>query len=81
MKQNFKINQLPAMLALAGSDSGAYSNEGDTLEENLALTYFGVHYPRLSKIKKQIDPTDLFIVNSGVGSERWDAKGLCQVEN
>jgi hypothetical protein len=81
IKRNFKMNQLPSILALAGEDSGAYSNEADTLEDNPALTFFGVNYPRLSEIKKQIDPTDLFIVNSGVGSERWDGKGLCRVAN
>jgi hypothetical protein len=81
IKRNFKMNQLPLILALAGEDSGAYSNEADSLEDNPALTFFGDNYPRLSEIKRRFDPTDLFIVNSGVGSERWDAKGLCRVAN
>jgi hypothetical protein len=79
VKDNFKKNRLPALVALAGEDSGAYSNEADVREENFAQTFFGDNYARLSEIKKTIDPTDLFIVSAGVGSERWDVHGICRV--
>ena len=67
------------MIALAGEDSAAYSSEADAREENFALTFFGDNYAQLSEIKKKVDPTDLFIVPAGVGSERWDVHGICQV--
>jgi hypothetical protein len=79
IRDNFKKNQLPALVALAGEDSGAYFNEADVREENFAQTFFGDNYARLSEIKKTVDPTDLFIVSAGVGSERWDVHGICRV--
>jgi hypothetical protein len=79
IRENSKKNQLPALVALAGEDSAAYSSEADVLEENFAQTFFGDNYARLSKIKKAVDPKDLFIVSAGVGSERWDVHGICQV--
>ena len=75
----FKRTQLPIIEQLTGPDAGAYSNEADTLEANFQNTFFGPNYPRLSSIKAKYDPTDLFIVKSGVGSERWDTCGLCRV--
>ena len=75
----FKRVQLPILEQLTGPNAGAYSNEGDTLEANFQSTYFGPNYPRLSSIKTKYDPTDLFIVKAGVGSERWDADGICRV--
>ena len=30
-------------------------------------------------IKTKYEPTDLFIVKAGVGSERWDTDGFCRI--
>ena len=75
----FKRIQLPIIEKLTGPDAGAYSNEMDTFEANFQSTVFGPNYPRLSNIKAKYDPTDLFIVKAGVGSERWDTDGFCRV--
>ncbi|KAF8804519.1 FAD-binding domain-containing protein [Phlegmacium glaucopus] len=76
----FRRTQLPILEQLSGPNAGAYSNEADTLEANFQTTFFGPNYPRLCAIKAKFDPTDLFIVKAGVGSERWDSDGLCKVE-
>jgi FAD/FMN-containing dehydrogenase len=33
--------------------------------------FWGSNYPRLLKIKKKYDPTNLFTVHKGVGSEGY----------
>ncbi|KDR76424.1 hypothetical protein GALMADRAFT_279116 [Galerina marginata CBS 339.88] len=75
----FKKKQLPILELLSGKNAGAYSNEADSLELNFQQVFFGQNYAKLSQIKAKYDPTDLFIVKAGVGSERWDSAGLCRV--
>jgi hypothetical protein len=68
------------MQEVVGRDAGSYSNEADAYERDFVAAFFGqANYPRLSYVKSKYDPTDLFIVHSGVGSERWDQNGLCRV--
>ncbi|KAL0058501.1 hypothetical protein AAF712_014818 [Marasmius tenuissimus] len=69
MKQNIDI--------LEGLEPGrgSYVNEGSFYEPNPQRTFFGDHYNRLMEIKDQYDPSELFLVANGVGSDRWD-KGL-----
>ncbi|KAK0431072.1 hypothetical protein EV421DRAFT_201864 [Armillaria borealis] len=47
----FKDSQLPILEQIAGSPGAAYSNEGDSLEEDFKTTFFGPNYPRLEEIK------------------------------
>jgi Berberine and berberine like len=72
-------NKVPLLAALAGPGSGAYSNEADLREPDFQTTFFGPNYARLSEVKAKYDPGALFIVGAGVGSEHWDADGLCRV--
>ncbi|KAK0490009.1 FAD-binding domain-containing protein [Armillaria luteobubalina] len=76
----FKDSQLPILEQIAGSPGAAYSNEGDTLEADFKTTFYGPNYPRLEEVKSRYDPTDLFIVTAGVGSDKWDKDGLCRVD-
>ncbi|KAJ3575467.1 hypothetical protein NP233_g1082 [Leucocoprinus birnbaumii] len=78
-QNNFRENQLPIFKPIQGPIPGAYSNEADPFEEEWQSVFYGPNYPRLSIIKRLYDPTDLFIVRAGVGSERWDSDGLCRV--
>lgn len=60
----------------------AYLNEADFNEPDWQETFYGSNYPRLSQIKKSIDPEGLFYGITAVGSERWaeDNQGrLCRV--
>jgi len=50
---------------------GSYGNEADPVEPNWQQDFWGANYPRLLSIKKKWDPTDLFYVHHGVGSEGW----------
>lgn len=52
-------------------NGGAYANEADIAEPNWQQAFFGSNYARLLTIKKKWDPTDLFYVHHGVGSEAW----------
>jgi FAD/FMN-containing dehydrogenase len=75
----FRNKQVSILQKIAGVNGGAYSNEADVLERDFQHVFYGPNYARLRKIKRKFDPHDLFIVQAGVGSERWDRLGLCKV--
>lgn len=50
---------------------GSYSNEGNYFQEGWQTEFWGSNYPRLLSIKKKYDPTNLFTVHKGVGSEGY----------
>ncbi|KAF8496253.1 FAD-binding domain-containing protein [Russula emetica] len=80
MRKKFTATARPVLAGLAGGESsGSYSNEGDVLEPNFRVTFFGPNYPRLESIKAVYDPNDLFIVPVGVHSEFWDSEGMCTI--
>ena len=80
LRRNFTATVRPVLANLAGGDSsGSYSNEGDVLEPDYRVTFYGSKYPRLEEIKTEYDPNDLFIVPVGVRSEYWDSEGMCTV--
>uniref|UniRef100_A0A0W0F8P0 FAD-binding PCMH-type domain-containing protein n=2 Tax=Moniliophthora roreri TaxID=221103 RepID=A0A0W0F8P0_MONRR len=60
--------------------AGTYLNEASLYERNFQHTFFGSHYDRLLAIKDQYDPSGLFVVPEGVGSERWDESLNCRKE-
>ncbi|KAL3473790.1 hypothetical protein BJX99DRAFT_192121 [Aspergillus californicus] len=60
------------------SRMGAYLNEANAYEKDFQTSFWGSNYPRLYAIKQRWDPTGLFTTRSGVGSEDWDAEGLCR---
>ncbi|VDC02798.1 unnamed protein product [Peniophora sp. CBMAI 1063] len=78
LQERFFAQNVPVLAAATGEgDSGSYSNEANVLEPDFKTTFYGPNYDRLSAIKAQYDPEDLFIVRAGVGSERWDISGMC----
>ena len=38
------------------------------------------HYDKLEWIKNKYDPTSLFVVASGVGSDKWDEQLVCRCQ-
>ncbi|KAM5354798.1 hypothetical protein ACJ41O_001444 [Fusarium nematophilum] len=52
--------------------SGAYMNEADFRQPNWQKTFFGANYAKLLSIKRKWDPSSLFYVLKGVGSESWN---------
>lgn len=79
IREDMTHNKVPILAALAGPGGGSYSNEADVREPDFQTTFFGPNFARLSEIKEKYDPEALFIVGAGVGSENWDADGLCRV--
>ncbi|KAK5999244.1 VAO-type flavoprotein oxidase [Cladobotryum mycophilum] len=55
-------------------NSGAYINEAFPFEKNWQKVFWGANYERLLKIKRQIDPTDVFWCAPCVGNERWEVQ-------
>jgi len=45
---------------LRGYGPGGYGNEGDVMEPDFGEAFFGSNYQRLLRIKKEVDPGDLF---------------------
>lgn len=50
---------------------GSYSNEGNYFQEDWQTEFWGSNYSRLLSIKRKYDPTNLFTVHKGVGSEGY----------
>ena len=69
------MNELRAV-ALNG---GAYVSESNFFEQNWQQAYWGTNYPRLKSIKRKYDPTGLFFVHNGVGSEEWSPDGFSRL--
>src|SRR5271157_3028582 len=66
------VNELRAMVP----DDGAYVSESNFFQENWQQAYWGSNYARLASVKKKFDPTGLFFVHNGVGSEEWSEDGF-----
>ncbi|KAJ3505295.1 hypothetical protein NLJ89_g7493 [Agrocybe chaxingu] len=60
-------------------DSASYMNEGSLYEKDFKKSFFGDHYTNLKDIKSKYDPTSLFVVPLGVGSDEWDSDLRCPV--
>jgi FAD/FMN-containing dehydrogenase len=50
-------------------DSGSYVNETDFFEPDWQRSFWGDNYRRLLAVKQRYDPTNVFCVHHGVGSE------------
>jgi len=60
-------------------EPASYVAESSFFERAWQTAYWGPNYPRLLSIKKKYDPTGLFFVHHGVGSEEWSADGFTRV--
>ncbi|KAF5392829.1 hypothetical protein D9757_000992 [Collybiopsis confluens] len=75
--QNTVKGYLSVLEDLVGPGGGAYFNEASLYEQHFEQTFFGDHYSKLQSIKNAYDPTGLFVVVEGVGSEKWDNSVTC----
>jgi hypothetical protein len=64
--------------AISG-DAGSYVSESNYFEERWPHSYWGSNHARLAAIKGKYDPTGLFVVHNGAGSERWSADGFTKL--
>jgi hypothetical protein len=73
-----KMKQSTLILDKLTTDSGSYLNEGSLHELDFKKSFFGSHYDKLKLIKDKYDPTSLFVVPAGVGSDDWDRELICK---
>jgi FAD/FMN-containing dehydrogenase len=62
-------------------DPGSYVSESNYFEKNWQRAFWGDNYARLLRIKKKYDPTGLFFVHHGVGSEDWSPDGMTRLRS
>jgi FAD/FMN-containing dehydrogenase len=63
------VHRAMAYIKKATPTGASYTNEGSYFEKNWQSEFWGNNYPRLLEIKKKYDPTNVFHVHNGVGSE------------
>jgi hypothetical protein len=61
-------------------NAGSYVAESDFFEEAWQQSFWGSNYARLLVVKEKYDPSGLFFVHHGVGSERWSADGFTRLD-
>lgn len=69
------VNELRAIVP----NGGAYVSESNYFQENWQQAYWGSNHARLAEVKKRYDPTGLFFVHNGVGSEQWSRDGFTKL--
>ena len=67
-------------LLTAAPGAGAYVSESDYFQRNWQDAYWGRHYARLARVKREVDPDGLFFVHHGVGSEGWSRDGFTRLQ-
>ena len=75
-KEASDIRAAMTELRKAAPTAGSYISETDFFDANWRRDFWGDHYPRLRAIKAKYDPSGLFFVHHGVGSEDWSADGF-----
>ena len=60
-------------------DAGSYVAESGFFEPGWQTSCWGANYPKLLAIKRNYDPSGLFFVHHGVGSEFWSDDGFTRV--
>jgi hypothetical protein len=75
-KSRAQVHRCMNELRAVGPRSGAYVSESNFFEEDWQHSYWGSNWARLTLVKKKYDPTGLFFVHNGVGSEEWSGDGF-----
>jgi len=78
-KSRERIHACMNELRILAPNGGSYVSESDFFEKDWQHSYWGSNYPRLASLKKKYDPTGLFFVHNGVGSEEWSADGFTRL--
>jgi FAD/FMN-containing dehydrogenase len=73
------IDECVEQLRAVAGRSGSYVNETNYFEKDWQRAFWGDNYPRLAEIKKKYDPSGLFFVHNGVGSEAWSRDGFTRL--
>ena len=73
------VDRAIAQLRKLVAHSGSYVSESNYFNRSWQEAFWGTNYPRLQTIKVKYDPSGLFFVHHGVGSETWSADGFTQL--
>jgi FAD/FMN-containing dehydrogenase len=73
------VGRAMAELRRLAENAGSYVAESDYFLRDWQSAYWGSNYKRLLAIKKKYDPSGLFFVHHGVGSEGWSADGFTRL--
>ena len=76
-----KITQAMTELRKIVPNLGSYVSETNYFEDSWQESFWGPNYPRLKTIKQKYDPTGLFFVHHGVGTENWSPDGFTRSAN
>ena len=57
------------LIRRATPGAGSYVNESSFFDTDWGEQYWGIHYPRLCEIKREVDPMGLFWGHHLIGSE------------
>ena len=74
-----RVRRCMNKLRAIAPDGGAYVSESNFFEKGWQQSYWGSNHARLAATKKKYDPTGLFFVHNGVGSEEWSADGFTKL--
>jgi FAD/FMN-containing dehydrogenase len=80
-KNAIKIAQAMTELRKIVPNPGSYVLETNYFEDSWQESFWGSNYPRLKTIKQKYDPTGLFFVHHGVGTENWSPDGFTRTAN
>ena len=75
-KSRARVHRCMNELRAVAPGSGAYVSESNFFEEDWQHSYWGSNHARLALVKRKYDPTGLFFVHNGVGSEEWSGDGF-----
>ena len=70
------ISRCMSELRAISPNTGAYVSESNYFQPEWQRAYWGTNYQRLLQTKKKYDPSGLFFVHNGVGSEGWSRDGF-----
>jgi hypothetical protein len=73
------INKAMDELLKVVTNPGSYVAESDFFERAWQQSFWGSNYTRLAAVKKKYDPSGLFFVHHGVGSEDWSDDGFTRL--
>jgi len=77
-KSREQVRRCMNKLRTVAPTGGSYVSESNFFEEDWQHSYWGSNYARLALVKERYDPTGLFFVHNGVGSEVWNADGFAR---
>ena len=73
------ISSAMSPLAALVTSGGSYVSESDYFDKTWKHAYWGANYAKLLRIKNAYDPSGLFFVHHGVGSEYWSPDGFTRL--